>query len=89
MEQGDKIKDTGQMILAKSNSLINLLEARNHLPRVILPVPAPPPCQVEVQQQQTTKMKTRRTVSFNVPTTDAEKTDATGYGILHGTNRRE
>jgi len=77
------------MILAKSNSLINLLEARNHLPRVILPVPAPPPCQVEVQQQQTTKMKTRRTVSFNVPTTDAEKTDATGYGILHGTSRRE
>lgn len=60
--------DTGQMKIAKSNKIINLLQARNqstpyrHKPQV------PPPCQVEAQEKLTT-VKGKGAITFDIPIT--------------------
>ena len=56
------------MKIADSNLILNVLEARNHVPASIKPILAPPLCQVEEQKKKPSLIiKGKGTISFEVP----------------------
>ena len=60
-----KILDTGNMNIAESNKVFNLLEARNHKPISCNSTQVPPPCQVEEQVKVKKRRKNKQLIIAN------------------------